>query len=1740
MKKRILIAILSIVMLVGLMPITAFAIPATHSHAICGAAHTDIGDHTGTCENVDWTAWDGTTDFPGGNVYLSADVTLKKTLKISSGTVNLCLNGKVLRISENASIGIEVSEGAELNLCDCQTTEHKFIPDESGLWVLDEENGTKSVYGGVITGGNTTVGSAICSSGTLRLYGGNIVGNHATSRAVVYSSGAEFSMYGGSICGNTGDDGNDGVGLCLWNSTGKHQIRGGKIYENKTVAYDSPEGVGVYVSLGNLTISGAVEIYDNKRGTENDNIYVAWNRSSLNEYSLIIDGELTNTTPIGVWARYEDVVIKADGTNVTDLTDYIDNFTPDNTGRVLQLSVDKKNIKLLSPHKHPVCGAEHTDIGDHTGECGDVTWIPLSTVLTYDSDSDTYNGTLSSGNYYLDKGMTVKGTSSYNNDFCIDIQGTAETPAHVNICLNGHQLKGSSGDVILHVSGGTDSNNASLSICDCYDSSTHTGEEYTHTYTSPISGEEKTVTGGLVTGAVGGYARTMYANCAQVNIYGGTFAGNGSGKTGGGALYMSGAVLRFYDGSITDNYVSSGGMLSMQNAEAHLIGGSVTGNAAYYGVTGNYEDDGVGGVHLFGESTAAIHSGFDISGNFAGLKDGEQIDSNLLLGVKPTDNSDLYITLTGPRDTPIGIRTYEPGVFTSGFGSTNGVNLDDFVSEKKGYFLTTEGQGSAAEVKLEPYAITTQPTTDTPKVTTNKDSDIASYSWHSQASEVVDETSATAQTYYNSTCTDGVWSGTPKGSGYYIDFFKMELKAGDTLTATLVNNDYFDRIVLAGMVTGDTSIDKDGTTYVFEITADDTYTLGVAQAMDANPTFSVVRSSVGDAISGQTTATLTDGTDGETYVCKVTFKDGTVLVSDPVEYEAPVHNHSWTYSGSGNTITATCNGGGICEATNKELTIYAPLHEEVNDGKSALATLSADSIGGIDELPSIQYHEMDRSNYGEYIGDPTTTAPTKGGKFEASITVAGVKASVVYLIEKLDRANIKQFTVSDITNNSFVITLDEADWGKSDFVCQIGSDYIDFTPNENGKATITVREAYAGSGNLWVYVYQKETDTHKKSNTKDATVSLLPATPTPAETPVIGTDLSTTEVTYDKDAAATALSITASVTDGGTLSYQWYKNDAASTDGAQAIDGETGASYTPATSAAGTTYYYCVITNTKDGQTATAISAIAKITVNDPAPTTYTVTYDANGGNGTVVDDTEYESGDAVTLKSGSGLTKSGYTFSGWNTATNGSGAAYSASDTYTITADTIFYAQWTQNEGEKGATVDNTAAGSYAGTTVSGWGDLATKDEAGNAYAPNVVVEVKLTVTAQTENSAPEAEVTAIKNSASGKTLQFLDLTLSKTVDGTPIANFGSTNSQLLTIVIPFQKSNKQNITVYRYHGTQAEVLTENPPADAEGFVVGTNSITIYAKKFSTYAIGYTVSVVTPPSSGESYTPTYTITVEKADNGEVKANRSYASSGSTVTITVDPETGYVLNKLTVTDERGNNIEVTDKGDGTYTFKMPSRKVTVTAAFATDGSYSTCPGDHTCPIWPYTDAETTAWYHDGVHYIIEKGLMTGYGNGIFKPNTDTSRAMIAVMLWRLEGSPVVNYLLDFEDVKAEAWYTEAIRWAKSEGIIGGYGNGCWGPDDAVTREQMVTILWRYAQYKGYDVSVGENTNILSYDDAFDVAEYAIPAMQWACGSGMVQGMNDPDGEGMILAPESKGTRAQIATMMMRFCTEIVK
>lgn len=190
-----------------------------------------------------------------------------------------------------------------------------------------------------------------------------------------------------------------------------------------------------------------------------------------------------------------------------------------------------------------------------------------------------------------------------------------------------------------------------------------------------------------------------------------------------------------------------------------------------------------------------------------------------------------------------------------------------------------------------------------------------------------------------------------------------------------------------------------------------------------------------------------------------------------------------------------------------------------------------------------------------------------------------------------------------------------------------------------------------------------------------------------------------------------------------------------------------------------------------------------------------------------------------------------------------------------------------------------------------------------------------------------------------------------------------------------------------------------------------------------------------------------------------------------------------------------------------------------------------CPRDEACPAAKFNDLDLTTWYHDGIHYCVKNGLMDGIGGNLFDPNGITTRGQIVTILWRLEGKPAVNYATTFDDVPVDTWYTEAVRWAASEKIVDGYSTIAFGPMDTITREQLATILWRYAKYKGMDVSVGENTNILSYNDALEVSEWAIPAMQWVCGAGVLQGS---DGN---LMPTGTAKRCEAAAMLQRYLEE---
>ena len=269
---------------------------------------------------------------------------------------------------------------------------------------------------------------------------------------------------------------------------------------------------------------------------------------------------------------------------------------------------------------------------------------------------------------------------------------------------------------------------------------------------------------------------------------------------------------------------------------------------------------------------------------------------------------------------------------------------------------------------------------------------------------------------------------------------------------------------------------------------------------------------------------------------------------------------------------------------------------------------------------------------------------------------------------------------------------------------------------------------------------------------------------------------------------------------------------------------------------------------------------------------------------------------------------------------------------------------------------------------------------------------------------------------------------------------------------------------------------------------------------------------------------PNYRIDIPAAEGGTVTANPAAAKAGATVTLTATPDEGYAVGTITVTDRFGDAVKVTENADGTYTFTMPNGQVTVKATFVET--------EEPAPAEPFPDVDENDWFYDEVVYVYENGLMNGVENNQFAPNTATNRAMLATILYRLAGQPDVSGDLPFTDVAAGQWYTDAVLWAAQNGIVNGLGENTFAPMNTLTREQLVTMLYRYAEAEGYDVSAA--ADLSGYPDADKVQTYAQEAMSWAVAEGIVEGM---DGN---LNPAGSATRAQIATILMRFCEGVAK
>lgn len=298
--------------------------------------------------------------------------------------------------------------------------------------------------------------------------------------------------------------------------------------------------------------------------------------------------------------------------------------------------------------------------------------------------------------------------------------------------------------------------------------------------------------------------------------------------------------------------------------------------------------------------------------------------------------------------------------------------------------------------------------------------------------------------------------------------------------------------------------------------------------------------------------------------------------------------------------------------------------------------------------------------------------------------------------------------------------------------------------------------------------------------------------------------------------------------------------------------------------------------------------------------------------------------------------------------------------------------------------------------------------------------------------------------------------------------------------------------------------------------------------------------------SSGGSHRYDGYITVINPKNGTVSVSDDWADEDQKITLTITPDKGYVVDKIEIVDLEGDKIDAkkVEDEDNEYTFRMANCDVTVTVTFKEEGKTEdkeeTNETEETDKTEETTTPETVAfsdvsesdWFYKGVSYVVENGMMNGVGENQFAPNAPLTREMLAVVLYNMEKQPESTGVNPFADVKADMWYTDAIVWANANGIVAGYDDSTFGLGDSITREQLAAILYRYAQMKGYDVT--EKADLTGYADSAAISGYAVEAMQWANANGIVNGMT-----ATTLAPQGTATRAQVATMLMNFCENVV-
>ena len=1755
MKKRVFSLFMALALCLSMLPAAALAEDegistqaAVHEHCVCGAEHKTIGDH-GAADNMSttFTEWtdelaekqngEGKTasnSLPAKSdfYYLNKDVTIGSDWEPANGTI-LCLNGH--SITNKGYYGaITVGEGVTFTLTDCNGSNNTYhFSENHRRWKLDDSD-SHEIKGGIITSTGSGSGVLVQNDGVFKMYGGTIVGNSGTSYnagssgnrgggVYVRSADSRFDMYGGAITGNTASGGTaDQGGGGVFVSGGEFTMYGGEIANNAATGYNATCGGGVNVAAngtfnmrggtiggegkGNYADNGGAVYVKNATFNMSGDAAIIGNDARGSGAGVVLAGSvlemsgnarIAGNTGYGVSVSFTDkgssftmsgsaaitgntsggVEMSSGGSkrlpssftvsgNV-QITGNTKKDTPNNV--YLEKVYDKEEVVTITIGEGglgtnarigvttAIEPEGETQVQFAIGAASDPDYTKIIT-----SDDDTYEVAYDSSD--PDKLVLKVAPEKPHQHYLCGGNACTKVGGHTE---NGKttfekKLTSSNGQLLVDGTAQTASKIENVAI-DVYQLAA--GSYYLDgdlDLTAPIY-----ITSGTVNLCLNGHSITLKQE-SEANTYVITCKGNATlnltdckntgkithaaKKYGGGVwVYDLSSTLNLYAGSITGNntWGQNGGGVSVSGT-FNMYGGSVTGN------TTNYNG---GGVYVGSYSTA-----FKVSG-----------------AAKITGNT--------KKDTPNNVYL-SSGKTIAISGLTGGANIGVTTAEKPEGSETVTIASKVGELNYEDYV---------------KADDSEKYEVKRSNGGLVlaVKDGGTTPTEHKHFLCGGDSCICPAPETKKVEFqpwtdaAKLPDKAGNyylTGNVTLVDSYW---------------TPADGTVLClngYSITRNRTTTTGYVQD------YGVIN------ITGSFTLADCKGEQGE---------------YGKITHGKDAENNN-TYPGRGVSVyngSFTMYGGNITGNKTSDSTWGSGVFVGNFGGNKGSFTMYGGKISG-NTAPQ---------GGGVYVRDNFTMYGGEISGNEANYSGGGV------VVENGGTFTMKNGTISDNAVNGTGGTY----YGGGGVDVNYGGTFTMEGGTISRNKYQGTQGSYVGGGGVHVRGNTSSDESYTPFIMKGGTISDNETNFTGGGVYVGEGTTFTMEGGTISNNKAFATSSNRRGEGGGVYVYGSLSMSGGEISGNSAANNGGGVCAMGKLIMSGGT-----IGGTGEGKANTAGDnggGVCMFTSGMSSTSACIVS-----GNVTIIGNKKSSDGTAnnVYLPSGKTITiggaltggaQIGVTPSSWPTGTATKKIATQATDgdqNYVKSDDNAYEVKYDNGNLVLGLKGSNPQPGKVdAGVKITA--------ENANDKAPTEVVygdtfmlgtTLKSTGSSGTgkwtwsSNDDSVLKVTGSGSAATVKALKVGTATItvtyeSDTTEGNARATI-TVNQRQISVKVDDKEMTVggalPTFTVtygnFAFDDTADTVLeTKTPSTAADGKTAGSFDITVEAPTIkSNYADKYTVG--TPqkgtltvnaaenppqPSSGSSSRPSYSVsTPGKTENGSVSADVKNAKKGSTVTITVKPEDGFKLADLTVTNKNGNELALTDKGDGKYTFTMPAGKVEISAAFAEEIETS-----------PFEDVAADAYYYEAVKWAAEQGITEGTGKGLFGPEGTCTRGQIVTFLWRAAGSPVVNYAMDLADVDEDAYYAEAVRWALSEGVTSGTTDTTFAPDATCTRAQAMTFLFKAMKAAAEGKA--------DFKDVAD-SDWFASAVAWAVENGVTAGVG-----GGLFGPDNDCTRGQIVTFLWK-------